>query len=101
MISRYILCRYGLARIPVEERVCSHCNEVEDESHVLMYCPLYDDIKNHIQSAYKANHSTETALLRVYNDMLFSIDQGGGGILVLLDLSSAFDTIDHAMLFNL
>ena len=40
-------------------------------------------------------------LLRVYNDMLFSIDQGGGGILVLLDLSSAFDTIDHAMLFNL
>ena len=45
--------------------------------------------------------STETALLRVYNDMLFSIDQGGGGILVLLDLSSAFDTIDHAMLFNL
>ena len=37
------------------------------------------------QSAYKANHSTETALLRVYNDMLFSIDQGGGGILVLLD----------------
>ena len=53
------------------------------------------------QSAYKANYSTETALLRVYNDMLFSIDQGGGGILVLLDLSSAFDTIDHAMLFNL
>ena len=53
------------------------------------------------QSAYKANHSTETALLRVYNDMLFSIDQGGGGILVLLDLSSAFDTIDHALLFNL
>ena len=53
------------------------------------------------QSPYKANHSTETALLRVYNDMLFSIDQGGGGILVLLDLSSAFDTIDHAMLFNL
>ena len=33
--------------------------------------------------------------------MLFSIDQGGGGILVLLDLSSAFDTIDRAMLFNL
>ena len=33
--------------------------------------------------------------------MLFSIDQGGGCILVLLDLSSAFDAIDHAMLFNL
>ena len=47
------------------------------------------------QSAYKANHSTETALLRVYNDMLIFIDQGGGATLVLLDLSSAFDTIDH------
>ena len=46
------------------------------------------------QSGYKAHHSTETALLRVFNDILFSIDQGGGEILVLhvLDLSSAFDT---------
>ena len=47
-IYTYILCRYGLARIPVEERVCSHCNEVEDESHVLMYCPLYDDIRDQL-----------------------------------------------------
>ena len=53
------------------------------------------------QSAYKANHSTETALLRVYNDMLISIDQGRGATLVLLDLSSAFDTIDHVVLFDL
>ena len=35
------------------------------------------------------------------NDMLISIDQGGGATLVLLDLSSAFDTIDHAVLFDL
>ena len=53
------------------------------------------------QSAYKAHHSTETALLRVFNDILFSIDQGGGEILVLLDLSQAFDTIDHAVLLDL
>ena len=50
---------------------------------------------------YKAHHSTETALLRVFNDILFSIDQGGGEILVLLDLSSTFDTIDHVVLFDL
>ena len=37
----------------------------------------------------------------MFNDILFSIDQGGGGILVLLDLSSAFDTIDHVVLFDL
>ena len=53
------------------------------------------------QSAYKANHSTETALLRVYNDMLISIDHSRGATLVLLDLSSAFDTIDHEVLFNI
>ena len=53
------------------------------------------------QSAYKAHHSTETALLKVFNDILFSIDQGGGEKLVLLDLSSAFDTIDHAVLLDL
>ena len=52
------------------------------------------------QSAYKANHSTETALLRVYNDMLISIDQCGGATLILLDFPSAFDTIDHVLLFN-
>ena len=33
--------------------------------------------------------------------MLISIDQGGGATLVLLDLSSAFDTIDQVVLFNL
>ena len=58
-------------------------------------------IVEEFQSAYKANHSTETAQLRVYNDMLISIDQDGGATLVLLDLSSAFDTIDHAVLFDL
>ena len=40
-------------------------------------------------------------MLRVFNDILLSIDQGRGEILVLLDLSSAFDTIDHAVLFDL
>ena len=40
-------------------------------------------------------------MLRVFSDILFSIDQGGGEILVPLNLSSAFDTIDHAVLFDL
>ena len=34
------LCKYGIARSHVEERVCIHCNEVEDESLVLRHCPL-------------------------------------------------------------
>ena len=42
-----------------------------------------------------------TALLRVQNDLLQAVDNEGGAILVLLDLSSAFDTIDHQKLLNL
>ena len=53
------------------------------------------------QSAYRQFHSTETALLRVQNDLLKSVDESGGAILVLLDLSAAFDTIDHDKLFKL
>ena len=47
------------------------------------------------QLAYRANHSTETTLLRVFSDILRSMDQQKVTILVLLDLSSAFDTVDH------
>lgn len=54
-----------------------------------------------MQSAYKQFHSTETALLRVENDILLCIDKRTGVILVLLDLSAAFDTIDHLLLFKL
>ena len=53
------------------------------------------------QSAYREFHSTETALLRVQNDLLISVDETGGVILVLLDLSAAFDTIDHDKLLKL
>ena len=47
------------------------------------------------QSAYKEFHSTETALIRVHNDILCSLDQN-----LLLYLSAAFDTVDHAILIS-
>ena len=52
------------------------------------------------QSAYKKFHSTETALLRVFDDLINGIDAGNIGFLNLLDLSAAFDTIDHDILLN-
>ena len=42
-------------------------------------------IMDKFQSAYKAHHSTETALLSVYYDVMFNIDRGNGMLLVLLD----------------
>ena len=50
------------------------------------------------QSAYKPNHSTETALTRIQNDILMALDNKRGVVLVLLDLSAAFDTVDHTLL---
>ena len=50
------------------------------------------------QFAYRAHHSAETALLRVYNDIAMSIDNQKSVVLVLLDLSAASDTVDHSLL---
>ena len=49
----------------------------------------------------RCGHSTETALLRVYNVIVTMVGKGNGSYLVLLDLSSAFDTIDHDTLFGI
>lgn len=46
-------------------------------------------------------HPTETALLKVHNDILISMDQREVTLLVLLDLSAAFDTIDHKKLTDI
>ena len=56
------------------------------------------DLQEDFQSAYKKFHSTETALLRVKQDIIQEIDQKKAVLLVLLDLSSAFDTLDHSIL---
>ena len=48
-----------------------------------------------LQSAYRRYHSTETALLRVMSDVFAAIDQQCVTLLGLLDLSAAFDCVDH------
>ena len=57
-------------------------------------------LDNSHQSAYKAGHSTETALLSIKNEIHLSLAKGEPTALVLLDLSAAFDTIDHSTLLD-
>ena len=73
----------------IEKAIATHIH-----SHL-----INNDIVDNFQSAYKMGHSCETTLLRVYNDIVTTIGRGNGAVLVLFDLSAAFDTIDHDNLF--
>ena len=52
------------------------------------------------QSAYRPGHSTETAILKVVNDLFLSLNKVDISELGLLDFSSAFDTVDHSILVH-
>jgi len=53
-----------------------------------------------MQSAYRRFHSTETAVTTVYSDLLLAADVGQVSALCLLDLTAAFDTVDHQLLLH-
>ena len=69
------------------------CNQVIDHISQSGLYPI-------LQSAYRVGHSTETALLKIQNDILSAMDKQRVTLLVLLDLSAAFDTIDHQVLLH-
>ena len=54
-----------------------------------------------LQSTYRRGHSTETAVLKIISFLLMAVDRAQVTILGLIDLSAAFDTVDHIILINL
>ena len=75
-----------LIEMIVDAQVTSHMDE--------------NNLHELFQSAYKPLHSTETAMLRIKNDFLNALDDGNAILLVCLDLSAAFDTVDHNILLT-
>ena len=59
-----------------------------------------NNLHEHYQSAYRVFHSVETALLKVHNDICQAVDKKQCIFLVLLDLSAAFDTVEHSVLLG-
>ena len=53
-----------------------------------------------LSSAYRQGHSTKSALLKVHADILHNMEQQMVTLLILIDLSAAFDTVDHQILFQ-
>ena len=68
--------------------------------HKLLAHLQENNLCNPFQSAYRTGHSTETTLLHVVNDLLNTMDEDKISVLLLLDLSAAFDTIDHQILLS-
>ena len=74
---------------------------LSQKSHGTLFCDICSlTIDELYQSAYKDHHSTETALVKVQNDILRALDHQKSVILLLLDLSAAFDTVNHNILLS-
>ncbi|PIK51684.1 hypothetical protein BSL78_11446 [Apostichopus japonicus] len=88
---------------PTKYYVCSECTKE-------WFNCKWEDCETHLQThnvcdefqatLYRPHHSTETAILRVNNDILQQLDLGHHVVLIMLDLSAAFDTVDHVILVN-
>ena len=65
--------RYGLNRVPVDQRLCEPCNVVENEFHVIMLCSVFDDIRLQFMISINEFNQDFKNLRTVHSDYVKSI----------------------------
>ena len=96
MLDKDILHNYRpLSNLPFVSKLVEKVVAKQISTHVDK-----NALRDPFQSAYRRGHSTETALLRVNNDIAAALDRKCTTILAMLDLSCAFDTVDHELLMT-
>lgn len=60
-----------------------------------------NDLSNPRQYGYKKGHNCEFLLLKLIDDILVAVDKGSGVVMLIIDLSAAFDTVDHSVLLKI
>lgn len=102
-LVRPLLKKDGLEPVLKNYRPVSNLQYISRLVETVVARQLQKSLKNLFpvyQSAYRHHHSTETALLKVVNDILLNMDKQRVTLLLLLDLSTAFDTVEHNTLLR-
>ena len=78
----------------------THLSKITERAMLDQLVPFLEEVSvvPRYQSAYRMLHSTETALYKIHDDLVSNTCHGKASILVLLDLSTAFDTMNHQLL---
>lgn len=98
-----ILKKAGLDAVFKNYHPVSNLSFISKVTKKAVFLQIDNHMKKHdlyppLQSAYRKNHRTEMALLKVTNDILMKMNSQHTVLLVLVDLSTAFDTVDHSVL---
>ena len=105
-VVKPLLKKSGLDLISKNYRPISNLPFISKLVEKCMLQQLMEHCKNHnllsyFQSAYQKHYSMETSLIRLTNDILWSMERQHITSLAILDLSAAFDTIDHDKLLHI
>lgn len=100
-VVRPLLKKAGLERVPKNYRPVSNLQYTSKLVETVVAQQLHKHLSsNNLLPPYRHQHSIETALLKVVNDILLNMDNQRVTLLLLLDLSAALDTVDYSTLLR-